>query len=88
MADLHIDKTFIDKASGKVTKRPQFQAALDYLREHDVLVVHSMDRLARDMRDLQNLVADLSSRNIAVELYPSGQPHSMRRASAGGELDA
>jgi DNA invertase Pin-like site-specific DNA recombinase len=67
MADLHIDKTFIDKASGKNTQRPQLQAALDYLREHDVLVVHSMDRLARNMRDLQNLVADLNSRNIAVE---------------------
>jgi DNA invertase Pin-like site-specific DNA recombinase len=67
MADLHIDKTFIDKLSGKDTKRPQLQAALDYLRDGDVLVVHSMDRLARNMRDLQNLVADLNARNIAVE---------------------
>jgi DNA invertase Pin-like site-specific DNA recombinase len=67
MADLHIDKTFMDKLSGKDTQRPQLQAALDYLRDGDVLVVHSMDRLARNMRDLQNLVADLNARNIAVE---------------------
>jgi DNA invertase Pin-like site-specific DNA recombinase len=67
MADLHIDKTFMDKASGKNTERPQLQAALDYLRDGDVLVVHSMDRLARNMRDLQNLVAELNARNIAVE---------------------
>ena len=43
---VEVDKTFTDKASGKDVKRPQLQAALDYLREGDVLVVHSMDRLA------------------------------------------
>jgi DNA invertase Pin-like site-specific DNA recombinase len=67
MSALSLDKTFTDKASGKDTKRPQLQAALDYMRDGDVLVVHSMDRLARNMRDLQNLIADLNSRNIAVE---------------------
>jgi DNA invertase Pin-like site-specific DNA recombinase len=67
MADLHIDKMFVDKASGKDVNRPQLKAALEYMREGDVLVVHSMDRLARNMRDLQNLIADLNSRNIAVE---------------------
>jgi DNA invertase Pin-like site-specific DNA recombinase len=67
MADLHIDKMFIDKASGKNTQRPQLQAALDYLRDGDVLVVHSMDRLARNMRDLQNIVGELNAKNIAVE---------------------
>jgi DNA invertase Pin-like site-specific DNA recombinase len=67
MAGLSIDKTFVDKASGKNTDRPQLQAALEYMREGDVLVVHSMDRLARNMRDLQNLIADLNLRNIAVE---------------------
>ena len=72
MADLHIDKTFIDKASGRDTNRPQLQAALDHMREGDVLVVHSMDRLARCMRDLQNLVADLNARKIAVEFVKEG----------------
>jgi DNA invertase Pin-like site-specific DNA recombinase len=67
MAELHIDKTFIDKASGKDTKRPKLTAALEYMRDGDVLVVHSMDRLARNMLDLQTLIADLNSRNIAVE---------------------
>lgn len=67
LAELSIDKTFVDKVSGKDTNRPQLQAALDYLRDGDVLVVHSMDRLARNMRDLQNLVADLNARHIAVE---------------------
>jgi DNA invertase Pin-like site-specific DNA recombinase len=62
MAGQSMDKTFIDKLSGKDTKRPQLQATLEFLREGDVLVVQSMDRLARNMRDLQNLIADLNSR--------------------------
>jgi DNA invertase Pin-like site-specific DNA recombinase len=67
LADLSIDKLFLDKLSGKDTNRPQLQAALDYMREGDVLVVHSMERLARNMRDLLNLVADLNAKGIAVE---------------------
>ena len=47
---LTLDKVFEDKASGKDALRPQLQAALAYCREGDTLVVHSMDRLARDGR--------------------------------------
>jgi DNA invertase Pin-like site-specific DNA recombinase len=64
---VEVDKTFTDKASGKDTKRPQLQAALDYVRQGDVLVVHSMDRLARNMRDLQNVVKDLTDKGVTVE---------------------
>jgi len=67
LSGLSIDVTFTDKASGKDTHRPELQAALKHLRKGDVLVVHSMDRLARNMRDLQNLVAELNSRHVAVE---------------------
>jgi DNA invertase Pin-like site-specific DNA recombinase len=64
---IKVDKTFSDKASGKDTNRPQFQAALEYLREGDVLVVHSMDRLARNLDDLRKIVADLTVRGIVIE---------------------
>ena len=57
-----LDKVFTDKASGKDTKRPQLQAALDYIREGDVLVIHSMDRLARNLDDLRRMVLDLTRR--------------------------
>ena len=40
---LELDKTFTDKASGKDTRRPQLQAMLDYARDGDRLLVHSMD---------------------------------------------
>jgi DNA invertase Pin-like site-specific DNA recombinase len=64
---VELDKKFSDKASGKDTKRPQLQAALDYLREGDVLVIHSMDRLARNLDDLRKLVTDLTGRGVVVE---------------------
>src|SRR5665811_1826697 len=62
-----LDKTFTDKASGKDAKRPQLQAALDYLRDGDVLIVHSMDRLARNISDLLNTVQTLNDRGVVVE---------------------
>jgi DNA invertase Pin-like site-specific DNA recombinase len=64
---VQLDKKFTDKASGKDTKRPQFQAALEYLRDGDVLVVHSMDRLARNLDDLRRIVMELTGRGIVVE---------------------
>ena len=62
-----IDKVFEDHASGKDTARPQLQAALEWAREGDTLVVHSMDRLARNLGDLLRLVADLTGRGVRVE---------------------
>jgi DNA invertase Pin-like site-specific DNA recombinase len=62
-----VDRTFEDKASGKDTARPQLQAALEFCREGDTLVVHSMDRLARNLGDLRKLVKDLTAQGIIVE---------------------
>ena len=64
---LQLDKTFTDKASGKDVHRPQLQAALDYLRDGDKLVVHSLDRLARNLVDLRNIVSNLTARGVTVE---------------------
>ena len=62
-----VGKVFEDKASGKSTARPQLQAALEFCREGDTLVVHSMDRLARNLSDLRLLVNQLTTRGVAVE---------------------
>ena len=51
------DKIFSDKASGKgVDGRQGLREALNYLREGDLFVVASMDRLARSLRDLESIV--------------------------------
>jgi len=62
-----LDKTFTDKASGKDTDRPQLQTALEYVREGDTLVCHSMDRLARNVDDLRRIVRELTGRGVAVQ---------------------
>jgi DNA invertase Pin-like site-specific DNA recombinase len=69
---LDLDKTFTDKASGKDVKRPQLQAALEYLRDGDILVVHSLDRLCRNLDDLRKIVTDLTGRGVQVQFMKEG----------------
>ena len=57
---VELDKVFTDKASGKDTNRPELARAIDYVRDGDTLVVHSMDRLARNLEDLRRIVRELT----------------------------
>ena len=59
---MSLDKVFEDKASAKDTNRPNLQACMDYLREGDTLHVHSIDRLARNLQDLEQLVTLLNGK--------------------------
>ena len=61
------DRTFTDKASGKDAERPQLQELLSYAREGDTIVVHSMDRLARNVDDLRRIVQQQTKRGIKVQ---------------------
>jgi DNA invertase Pin-like site-specific DNA recombinase len=61
-----VDKIFTDKASGKDINRPQLQAALHHIRTGDTLVVHSMDRLARNVEDMLRLVREMNDRGVSV----------------------
>ena len=62
---IDVDRTFIDHASGRGTNRTRRDARLR--REGDTIVVHSMDRLARNLDDLRRIVFDLVDRSIRVE---------------------
>ncbi|WP_437185269.1 recombinase family protein [Planctomicrobium sp. SH668] len=62
-----LDRKFIDKASGKDIERPQLQALIQYARDGDTILVHSMDRLARNIDDLLQLVKDFTRQGIVVE---------------------
>ena len=64
---VQVGKVFIDKASGKDTQRPQLEALLNYVREGDTLVVHSMDRLARNLDDLRRMVQQLTGQGVWIE---------------------
>lgn len=65
--NVQVDRQFIDKASGKDTLRPQLDAMLSFVREGDTVVVHSMDRLARNLDDLRRLVQHFTKRGIRIE---------------------
>jgi DNA invertase Pin-like site-specific DNA recombinase len=62
-----LDKVFTDKASAKDTNRPQLQAALNHVRAGDTLIVHSMDRLARNVEDMLRLVREMNDRGVSVQ---------------------
>jgi DNA invertase Pin-like site-specific DNA recombinase len=62
-----VDKTFTDKASGKDTQRPQLTAMLGFVRKGDVVLVHSMDRLARNLDDLRRIVRELTDKGVRVQ---------------------
>lgn len=64
---VQLDRTFIDQASGKDVSRPQLSALLSFAREGDTVVVHSMDRLARNLDDLRKLVRNLTGRGVRIE---------------------
>ena len=67
-----VDKLFTDRQSGKDTKRPELQAMLEYVRDGDVVFVHSIDRLARDLRDLQDIVTTLNDKGVAISFLSEG----------------
>ena len=57
-------KIYVDKKSGVTTERSGLQALLGYAREGDAIVVHTLDRLGRTVRDTLNLIHDLHQRGI------------------------
>jgi DNA invertase Pin-like site-specific DNA recombinase len=61
-----LDQTFTDKASGKDTKRPQLELLLRFARRGDTVVVHSMDRLARNLDDLRRIVHTLTGKGVRI----------------------
>ena len=64
-----LDTTFEDHCSGKDTNRPQLKACMRHLRKSDRLHVHSIDRLARSLKDLQSLVEELTEQGITVQFH-------------------
>lgn len=66
---LSLEKLFTDTVSGATTERPKLKDMLDYVREGDVIHVHSIDRLARSLVDLLALVQDLTSKGVHIQFH-------------------
>lgn len=67
-----LDRVFADAASGATADRPKLQALLTYVREGDTVYVHSLDRLGRSLRDVQEIIETLTARGVRVEVTTQG----------------
>lgn len=65
-AGVKIDKVFEEKISGKDRERPKLKAMLDYVRDGDTVYIESYSRLARNTRDLLNIVHELEEKGVTV----------------------
>lgn len=69
-----ITKVFADKKSGATRDRPGLRGALDHARVGDVIVVHTLDRLGRTVRDTLNLMHELKGRGVGVRTLADPLP--------------
>jgi DNA invertase Pin-like site-specific DNA recombinase len=66
LAGYELDRVFEDKVSGKDINRPQLIEMISYVRDGDEVIIHSMDRLARNVIDLKNIVEKLTAKEVTV----------------------
>lgn len=65
MAKQHeAEKVFIEKASGKNTNREQLKEMMNFVRCGDVVIVESISRIARNTKDLLNIVDELTKKDV------------------------
>lgn len=66
LGNVGIDKLFEEKLSGKNTERPQLKSMLDYVREGDTVYVKDLSRLARNTKDLLDIVEYLNQKGVGL----------------------
>ena len=69
LVDVPLDSIFTDKVSGKNIERLELARCLGHLRDGDTLHVHSIDRLARNLKDLQGIVETLTAKGVSVNFH-------------------
>lgn len=66
LCDIYLDKKFIDVITGSTKERPKLKECMAYVREGDVLVVDSIDRLARNLQHLQEILNEMLQKGVTV----------------------
>ncbi len=80
------DQIFVDKASGKLARRPGLDKALLVARDNgDTLLVWKLDRLGRNLRHLVNTVHELTARGVGLKVL-IGQGAAINTTTAAGKL--
>ncbi|WP_083599439.1 recombinase family protein [Shimia gijangensis] len=67
-----IDQLFEEKESGSDRTRPALREMLTYVRAGDEVLVWSIDRLARDFRDLQDIVTQITDKGAGIKFLSEG----------------
>jgi len=65
MDHLGIEKIFIDKVSGKDKERPELKKMIEFVRDGDMVIVESISRFARNVKDLLDLVSILEQKKVS-----------------------
>ncbi|MER9371493.1 recombinase family protein [Mesorhizobium sp. M0491] len=71
LRDLHAagcEKIFGEQVSSVNSSRPELERAIEFVRENDVLVVTRLDRLARSVSDLSQIVARLEAKQVGLKI--------------------
>ena len=63
---VQLDRVFTDRISGKDTNRQALNQMIEYVRSGDIVFVHSLDRLARSINDLIQIISKLRAKNVTV----------------------
>lgn len=80
------EKVFEEKASGADKERKALKDMIDWVREGDSVVVWSIDRLARDLRDLQDIVCKLIDKGVSISFLSEGLTFSASKEDAFAKL--
>lgn len=67
MEDLGVEKVYIDKQSGKNADRPALKEMLAFVRDGDTIVTSEISRLARNTRDLLNIISELEEKGVVFK---------------------
>ena len=76
------EQMFHETATGKFRERPELTACLRTMRKGDTLVVWKLDRLARSLKDLVEIIHDLNQRGVGFRSVTE----SIDTTSTGGRL--
>ncbi|HHG3529922.1 TPA: recombinase family protein [Vibrio parahaemolyticus] len=83
---IELDKVFTDKCSGSTTDRVELHRLKEYVREGDMVVVHDISRLARDMKDLLELIAFFNSKLVSVRFVKENMTFTADKSNPMNEL--
>ena len=86
LVGVELQEVFTDKVSAKDIKRPALQECLKHLRKGDTLHVHSIDRLARNLFDLQKIVSSLTKKGVTVQFHKENLVFNGKGQGTNGAL--